>query len=206
MSIFVDKNHRRKSPIAIAAFFAAAGYLCVYLVLYALLAEPLYRHVALSSAAATNAVHTLIVAVIGTALCCLLFLLPDKRVAAYGFAGLAVVLVMFYIAAFLMDADQRGAMLQLITLHGLAPALVGNAAAWPIYLRLRRTHPLPERKTLRQEIQETAARSGGTVAPKKAEEPAGDGEPSEEEAGVRRQNTPQDDAALLYGVGEDDAG
>ena len=81
MSLFVDKNNRRKSPIAIAAFFAAAGDLCVFLILYALLAEPLYRYVALPGQTATNVLHTLIVAVIGTAVCCLLFLLPDKGVA-----------------------------------------------------------------------------------------------------------------------------
>ena len=52
MSLFVDKNHRRKSPIAIAGFFATLLDLCIYGVLYALLAEPLYRHVALSSPAA----------------------------------------------------------------------------------------------------------------------------------------------------------
>ena len=30
MSLFVDKNHRRKSPIAIAGFFATVLFLCVY--------------------------------------------------------------------------------------------------------------------------------------------------------------------------------
>ena len=35
MSLFVDKNHRRKSPIAIAGFFATLLDLCIYGVLYA---------------------------------------------------------------------------------------------------------------------------------------------------------------------------
>lgn len=197
MSLFVDKNNRRKSPIAIAAFFAAVGYLCVYLVLYALLAEPLYRSISLPGTAATNAVHTLIVAVIGTAVCCLLFLLPDKRVAAYGFAGLAVALVMFYIGALLLDADQRDTMLQVITLYGLAPALLGNAVAWPLYLRLRKTHPLPQQKTLREEIREAAEKSGGRVV-RKAQQ--------EEPAGAARRASPEEDAMLLYGDDGENAG
>lgn len=197
MSLFVDKNNRRKSPIAIAAFFAAVGYLCVYLVLYALLAEPLYRSISLPGTAATNAVHTLIVAVIGTAVCCLLFLLPDKRVAAYGFAGLAVALVMFYIGALLLDADRRDTMLQVITLYGLAPALLGNAVAWPLYLRLRKTHPLPQQKTLREEIREAAEKSGGRVVRKA---------PQEEPAGAARRASPEEDATLLYGDDGENAG
>ena len=42
MNLFIDKNHRRKSPIAIAGFFATLLDLCIYGVLYTLLAEPLY--------------------------------------------------------------------------------------------------------------------------------------------------------------------
>ncbi|WP_273481625.1 hypothetical protein [Dysosmobacter welbionis] len=153
MSLFVDKNHRRKSPIAIAGFFATLLDLCIYGVLYALLAEPLYRHLTLSSAAATNAVHTLIIALVGTAIGSLLFLLRDKRVALFGFVGLAVVLVMFYsIAAWMLDADQRATMVQPDHPVWCGAGLIGNAVAWPVYLRLRKTHPLPVQKTLQEEM------------------------------------------------------
>ena len=127
----------------------------------------------------------------------LLFLLPDKRVAAYGFAGLAVALVMFYIGALLLDADQRDTMLQVITLYGLAPALLGNAVAWPLYLRLRKTHPLPQQKTLREEIREAAEKSGGRVVRKA---------PQEEPAGAARRASPEEDAMLLYGDDGENAG
>ena len=154
MNLFIDKNHRRKSPIAIAGFFATLLDLCIYGVLYTLLAEPLYRQLTLPSTAATNAVHTLIIALVGTAIGSLLFLLRDKRVALFGFVGLAVVLVMFYFAAWMLDTDQRATMVQLITLYGVAPALIGNAVAWPVYLKLRKTHPLPVQKTLQEEMRE----------------------------------------------------
>ena len=68
-------------------------------------------------------------ALVGTAIGSLLFLLRDKRVALFGFVGLAVVLVMFYFAAWMLDTDQRATMVQLITLYGVAPALIGNAVA-----------------------------------------------------------------------------
>ena len=51
MNLFIDKNHRRKSPIAIAGFFATLLDLCIYGVLYTLLAEPLYRQRGRQSAA-----------------------------------------------------------------------------------------------------------------------------------------------------------
>ena len=124
MSFFIDRFNRRKSPIALAAFGAAVLYLVIFGVLYGLLAGPLYRAVSLSTPAATTAVHSLIIAAIGTAVCCLLFLLKDKRVAPYGFCGLAVALCMFYAAAFLLDGLARSNMLYLITAYGLAPVLV----------------------------------------------------------------------------------
>ena len=81
MSFFIDRFNRRKSPIALAAFAAALLYIVIFGLLYALLAEPLYRAVSLSTPLATTAVHSAIIAAVGTAVCCLLFLLKDKRVA-----------------------------------------------------------------------------------------------------------------------------
>ena len=177
MNLFIDKNHRRKSPIAIAGFFATLLDLCIYGVLYTLLAEPLYRQLTLPSTAATNAVHTLIIALAG-----------------FGFVGLAVVLVMFYFAAWMLDTDQRATMVQLITLYGVAPALIGNAVAWPVYLKLRKTHPLPVQKTLQEEMRE-AAGTKADAAPK--------AHPAAPAAEERPRRSPQEDAMLLFEDGED---
>lgn len=155
MSFFIDKHNRRKSPIALAAFGVTLVYLAVFGLLYALLAEPLYRSVRFESTELTNAAHSLIIAVLGTAVCSLLFLLRDKRVAPYGFAGLAVVLCMFYAAAFLTEGQARSNLFYLITLYGLFPVLVGNAAAWSVYLKMKRANPaLNHRKTLAEELRE----------------------------------------------------
>ena len=157
MSFFIDQNNRRKSPIALAAVGAALLYLAVFGIMYALLTEPLYHAVHLESTAATTAVHAILIALAGTAVCCLLFFLPDKRVAPYGFAGLAVVFAMFCAAALMLDEPARGNMLRLIAMFGLAPVLVGNAAAWPIYLKMKRANPaLNHRKTIQEELREAA--------------------------------------------------
>jgi len=173
MSFFVDRWNRRKSPIALAAFGAAVLDVLVFGVLYALLAEPLYRTVSLGSAAATNAAHSLIVAIAGTAVCCLLFLLRDKRVAPYGFGGLAVVLAMFYAAALMLEREARSAMLPIISLYGIAPVLVGNAVTWTIYRKLKRKNPaLNDRKTLRQELNEAIERETAKEAVRQAKRQA----------------------------------
>lgn len=170
MSLFIDKQNRRKSPIALAAFGAALLDLFIFGTLYALLSEPLYRLVSLESTAATTMVHALAVAIPGTLLGCLLFFLPDKRVTPYGFAGLAVALGMFYVAASSMDEPVRNQMLHVISLFGLGPVLLGNAVAWPVYLKIRRTHGAPDhRKTvqeeLREAVKEAAAEKPAPAAP-----------------------------------------
>lgn len=169
MSLFIDKHNRRKSPLALAAFGAALLYFCVFGFLYAVLAEPLYGHVRLGSPAATTAAHSVIIALVGTAACCLLFLLEDKRVAPLGFAGLTVVLGTFYAAALMLEGEARSLMLQLITMYGLSPVLIGNAVAWPIYFKMKKAVPTPKRrKTVQQELIEAAAREAEKQERKRA--------------------------------------
>lgn len=161
MSLFIDKHNRRKSPFILAVFGAALLNLCLFGLMYALLAEPLYHAVAFASASATVAVHGLIVAAAGTALSCLLFLLKDKRIAPWSFGGLAVILGMFYASVFLLDPEVRPGMLWLISVYGLPPVLVGNAVTWLIYLAIRRFSPAllhRERKTIQEELREAAAK------------------------------------------------
>lgn len=197
MSFFVDRFNRRKSPIALAALGATLLDLCVFGVLYALLAQPLYYAVSLGSPTATNVAHTLIVAVIGTAVCCLLFLMKDKRVAPYSFLGLAITLCMFYAAVLLLDGDERSLMLYLVTIYGLAPVLVGNAVSWPIYLKMKRRNPaLNHRKTISEELREAMekedAKRPSAPAPASEEKPEPKPSPVEEPV-------PADSADAMFG-------
>ena len=155
MSFFIDKHGRRKSPIALAACGAALLDLAVYFCTAALLAGPLYRIVSFGGETVTSMLHTIIITVISTLLCCLLFLLKDKRVVPYGFAGLAVILLMFCAAAWMLPQETRGSMLRLFLTVGLPPVLLGNAVSWPIYRRLRKAHPeYFVRKTISEELKE----------------------------------------------------
>ena len=184
MSFFVDLFNRRKSPLALAAFGAALLDLAVFGLLYAFLAKPLNDAVSLGSAAATLVVQALIIAVLGTAVCCLLFLLKDKRVAPYGFLGLAVLLLVFYAVAFLLEEDARPLMLYIITLYGLAPVLVGNAVTWPIYLKIKRANPtLNHRKTMAEELREAVEKEKAA----KATRP----EPADQERSVPKHSVPE---------------
>lgn len=213
MSFFIDKNDRRKSPIALAAFGAAVVYLAVFGLLYALLAEPLYNALLFESAGLTNAVHSLIVAVLGTAVCSLGFLLPDKRVAPYGFAGLAVVLCMFYAASALQEGLARQNLFYLVTAYGLAPVLVGNAVAWAVYWRMKKAHPDMNRpRTVAQELREAVEKQNAKKppAPEKTKQP--DIPPEEALFGPEASVSPraarsiQEEAMLLYEDEKEDEG
>lgn len=174
MGFFIDKHHRRKSSMAVTAFFAALIDLFVFGILYGVLSEPLYRLVRLGSEASSTVVQGILIALLGTALCCLQFLLRDKRIAPYGFAGLAVALLMFYVGASFLDADVRSDMLRLITLFGLLPVLVGNAVSWGIFLALKRRNPqlVARRKTLQEEIRAAVEASAAKEPRKKAAQTA----------------------------------
>ena len=172
MSFFIDKHNRRKSTILLTAFCVGFVFAFLFVALAILLAEPLYDLVRLKSEFATTVAHALIVALVGTAICCVIFLLKDKRIAPYSFAGLAVWLCMFYAAAFLLDGEGRVYMMKTITMFGLAPVLVGNAVTWPIYLRMKRADPtMNHRKTIREELKE-AVEQEAARRPEPAEEPA----------------------------------
>lgn len=159
MSLFIDKHNRRKSPFSLVVFGMTLLECLLFGVMYGVLAAPLARAVVFSSATATWAVHGLIIAAAGTALSCLFFLAPDKRLVPWGFVGLGVVLGMFCAAALLLPSPDRHWMLLLILAYGLPPVLVGNLVTWPLYLRIKRSAPAPERrKTVRQELMEAAAK------------------------------------------------
>lgn len=165
MSFFIDKHGRRKSPIALAACGAALLDLAVYFCTAALLAGPLYRTVSFGGETVTSMLHTIIITVISTLLCCLLFLLKDKRVVPYGFAGLAVILLMFCAAAWMLPQETRGSMLRLFLTVGLPPG-----AAW----QRRQLAHLPKvaegaSRVFRQKDHLGGAeRGGGTGAEKEA--------------------------------------
>lgn len=88
--------------------------------------------------------HCGLIAVVGTAVCCILFLLPDKRIVPYSFASLPVITIMCVVAAFQLEPAARNMMLYVTFLYTLMPILVGNAVSWTVYFKLCK-NPMPRR-------------------------------------------------------------
>ena len=172
MSFFIDKHNRRKSTILLMAFCVGFLFAALFVMLALFLAEPLYNLVQLESDFATAVIHALLVALLGTAICCVGFCMKDKRIVPYSFVGVAVWLCMFYAAASLLDGEGRVYMMKIISMFGLAPVLVGNAVTWPIYLRMKRANPtMNHRKTLVEELKEAVEQEAARNPQKEAEVP-----------------------------------
>ena len=137
MSLFLTKEGKRKSPMAVTCFFVDLLFCLVFGGAYALLTEPLHNLLPLGGGMPETVLHCLIIAVIGTAVCCVLFLLPDERIVLYSIASMPVVTIMFLVASFQLDAELRGMMVYVTLLYTLLPILIGNLAAWTIYFKLR---------------------------------------------------------------------
>ena len=137
MSLFFTKEGKRKSPRILSYFFGALLFAVIFGLAYALLTVPL-QSLPIQNKTILTAVQIVLIALVGTLCCCLLFFLRDKRVVPYSFAGLAVMVMMFYIAALALDSTARVNMIYLVSLYGLGPAVIGNLISWSIYHRLSR--------------------------------------------------------------------
>lgn len=138
MALFVTKEGKRKSTIALTCFFVAFLFIAVFAALYMLLTEPLYQYVSWGSDAADGALHCIIIGVLGTVICCSLFFLRDKRIVPYSFAGLLGFMLLCCLLTLHLEASQRSVMLYVIMLYALAPVAIGNVVSWTIYWSLKR--------------------------------------------------------------------
>lgn len=138
MALFVTKDGKRKSTIALTCFFVSLLFIAVFAALYLLLTQPLYQHLSLGNGAANDALHCIIIGALGTAICCSLFLLRDKRIVPYSFAGLLGFMLLCCLLTLHLGAAERSIMLYVIILYALSPVAIGNLVSWSIYLRLKR--------------------------------------------------------------------
>ena len=69
MSLFLTKEGKRKSPMAVTVFFVDLLFCLVFGGAYALLTEPLHSLLPLGGGMPETVLHCLIIAVIGTAVC-----------------------------------------------------------------------------------------------------------------------------------------
>ena len=131
MALFVTKEGKRKSPMAVTCFFVDLLFCLVFGGMYALLTGVLHDHLPLGGGMAENWIHCGLIAVVGTAVCCILFLLP-------------VITIMCVVAAFQLEPAARNMMLYVTFLYTLMPSLVGNAVSWTVYFKLCK-NPMPRR-------------------------------------------------------------
>ena len=198
MSLFIDpRTKKRKSPIVLISFLTGVLFLLIYGFFYTVLTDPLYRLISLGNPVMSTVVHGFLISLTGTAVCCLAFFLPDKRIAPLGFAALAVFFALTCLAAAFLDADARKVMLGLIALYGLGPVVVGNAMAWSIYQRLKihraeSSAPASIKSIHDSPVEDEATENKALFGP---DAEFCDRAPS----GAR---TEQEEAALFYGSGE----
>lgn len=138
MSLFFNKDKTLKSPLVLSCFSLGMVYHVIFGILYVLLSEPLYRYVRIGNDEVSTALHAILIALAGTAVCCIFFGLRDKRIVPGAFAFLAVSLISGYLVTLNLPADRRSLMIHLITLYGMGPVVLGNAVSWSLYLRIRR--------------------------------------------------------------------
>lgn len=141
VSLFFNEDKTLKSPLLLNCFCLGLVFCIIFGILYAVLIEPLYLYVHVGNDVISSALHAMLIALGGTAVCCGFFVLRNKRIVPGAFVFLAVLLLCGYLTTFHLDAERRGLAVQLLTLYCLAPVLVGNAVSWSVYLRLRDHNP-----------------------------------------------------------------
>ena len=143
MALFYDKKARKpKNPLVMYAFCLAILYMVVYLALFHVLSEPLYLHVSPFGSDLPNTVlHAVIVSLAGTALICLLFFVfKDKRYVLFGYAGLAVIFLMFAVGTFSIGEEHRDVIRSVVFMYGLGPVIIGSAVSGALYCAVFRKY------------------------------------------------------------------
>lgn len=137
MNLFLNKDKTLKSPIALLCFFMALLFCVIYGLLYTVLTNPLHQYFRVGGEAFSTGLHSMIIALLGTGVCCAFFVLRDKRIVPGAFAFLAVFLLAGYLMTLQLGENVRGMMQYVVSLYGLAPVLIGNAVSWAAYFKIR---------------------------------------------------------------------
>ncbi len=138
MDLYHNKDGSRKSTEFMSGFFLSLIFLAVYFGCYVLLTEWFFDHLAIPGhILASNILCTVLVAVAGTAICSLSFLLPSTGAGKAAYRYLALYFLICIAAVWLSMAEEdRSMMLEVVCLYGLAPVLIGNLSAELICRRL----------------------------------------------------------------------
>lgn len=138
MSLFLNKDKTPKSSLLLNCFCLGLVFYGIFGGMYAFLTEPLFRYVNVVSNEFSVVLHAVLMALAGTAVCCIFFALRDKRIVPGAFVFMTISLILGGLVSFNLPVDRRSLMLQLLILYGTGPVLIGNAVSWSVYMRLRR--------------------------------------------------------------------
>lgn len=138
MSLFINKDKTAKSPLVLHCFSLGLVFCFIFAGMYALLTEPLHTYVRIVNDTFSTTLHAVLIASAGTVVCCIFFMLRDKRIVPGAFTFLAIFLLVGYLMTFELSADRRNLMQHLLSLYGLGPILLGNAISWGIYFKMQR--------------------------------------------------------------------
>lgn len=138
VNLFLNKDKTRKSPMTVYAFLVGLVYCVIFGVAFAVLTDPLYRLMPLNNTVISATLQSIVISLVGAAVCCLFFFLPDKRVALGGFITLAILLAAAFLMTLLLSAPQRSVLWPMLALYGLGPVLVGNIAGFVLYQVLQK--------------------------------------------------------------------
>lgn len=153
MGLLTNREGKQRSTFLLSVFLLTLADITVFAFAYILLSEPLYVHIRFQSDIITTPVHALIISLTGTAVCCLAFILPDKRMVPGGFAGLALLFLLLVLLCLFRDPENQGYLLKLVFMYGTGPVAIGNLITWFVYRAfVRHGFRKPEQKTLEETI------------------------------------------------------
>ncbi|HIS42348.1 MAG TPA: hypothetical protein IAC11_05680 [Candidatus Limiplasma pullicola] len=132
---------RQERPQVLYAFGLSLVFVLIDWMVFTLLVEPLYRWLPIEPAWLCNAVHLLLLSLVGTLLGCLAFGAVGSRLrlVPWGYSFFPVYVVICILFVWLeLEGEIRMLALQLVCLYTLSPTIVGMAVSWAVYFWLRR--------------------------------------------------------------------
>ena len=132
---------KRTNTTFMMSFLLGLGFSAVYILGYGLLTEFLYLHLSLPVPDLVNSIfHAVLISALGTAICCLGFLLPKKELVPAGYLWMTFFVAVAYLFTLIHFAGEaRSSLLMALSLFCLAPVMIGNGVAWPVFHHLERS-------------------------------------------------------------------
>lgn len=138
------KNGKVKSALLLYSFFLSVGYVAVYVIAYAFLVTLIHPILDGAPVVVVNFVEAAVPTVVGTAVCALAWLMPEKRMMLSAYLWMAAMAIACLVAMLIIlggDAQAQILFLKVFALFVPAPILLGIGLSLWLYLRHMRLRP-----------------------------------------------------------------